>query len=87
MSSAAVHVLTTVNAPYGTNISAHQLATLIADPRSADNVVAAVFAFFSEVPVQAQKQFIADMGVDAEKACQVAGALSRLSGYVLPLAA
>ena len=32
MAKAASLVLATVNAPYGANLSAHQLAALIADP-------------------------------------------------------
>lgn len=80
-------VLTTVNAPYGTDLSAHQLASMIADPKSAGDYNAPVFAFFSEVPPALQKEFIKDMGVDQEQACKVAGQLSEASGYALPLAA
>jgi len=87
MTNVAAQVLATVNAPYGANLSAHQLAAMIADPKSASEFVAPVFSFFSEVSLSAQKQFIAEMGVDAAKASQVAVELSKLSGYPLPLAA
>jgi hypothetical protein len=87
MTNVATQVLTTVNAPYGADLSAHQLAAMIADPKSVSDFVAPVFAFFSEVPAAAQKQFIMGMGVDAAKAGQVAHQLSKLSGYALPLAA
>jgi hypothetical protein len=87
MMNVATQVLSTVNAPYGTGVDAHQLAAMIVDPNSASAFVAPVFAFFSEVPPATQKQFIASMGVDAVKAGQVANALSKLSGYALPLAA
>ena len=87
MMNVATQVLSTVNAPYGAGVDAHQLAAMIVDPKSASAFVAPVFAFFSEVPPATQKQFIAGMGVDAVKASQVADELSKLSGYALPLAA
>lgn len=87
MTNVATQVLATVSAPYGVNLSAQQLAALITDPQSASNFVAPVFAFFSEVPLAVQKQFIAAMGVDEAKVSKVADKLSELSGYALPLAA
>ena len=87
MTNVATQVLTTVNAPYGADLSAHQLAAMIADPKSASNFVAPVFSFFSEVALPVQKKFIADLGVDEAKASEVAGELSKLSGFSLPLAA
>jgi hypothetical protein len=86
MNNVATQVLATVNAPYGAKLSAHQLAAMIADPKSASQCNASVFAFFSEVSALVQKQFIKDMGVDATKAGKVAAKLSKLSGYALPLA-
>ncbi|MFT4055741.1 MAG: hypothetical protein QM681_14650 [Novosphingobium sp.] len=83
--SVATLVLATVNASYAAKVSAHQLAAMITDPRSA-SACNAVFAFFSEVSPVLQKQFIEDMGVDAAKASKVAGQLAKLSGYALPLA-
>lgn len=82
----AIQVLPTVNGPYGANLSAHQLAAMIADLKSACDFVAPVFAFFSEVALPVQKQFIAELGVDPVKAGEVADALSKMSGYTLPLA-
>jgi len=87
MTNVATQVLMTVNASYGANLSAQQLAAMIADPKSATSFVAPVFSFFSEVSLPMQKQFIAGMGVDAAKASVVADELSKLSGYALPLAA
>lgn len=87
MTNVATQVLATVNAPYGASLDAHALAALIADSKSASNFVAPVFAFFSEVPLATQTQFIATMGVDAAKAGAVADQMSKLSGYSLPLAA
>jgi len=86
MTNAASLVLATVNAPYGANLSAHQLAALIADPKSALNFNASVFSFFSEVSPALQLQFVEEMGVDAGKVGAVASQFSHLSGYALPLA-
>ena len=87
MANAVTQVLTTVNAPYGADVSAHQLAAMIVDLKSAIDCNAPVFAFFSEVPLNAQKQFMAAMKVDAIQAGKVADKISELSGYTLPLAA
>lgn len=87
MAKAASLVLATVNAPYGANLSAHQLAAMIADPKSASEFNASVFSFFSEVSPALQLQFVEEMGVDTDKVCAVAGQFSHLSGYALPLAA
>lgn len=86
MTAMATQVLTTVNAPYGADLSAHQLAVMIADPKSASNFSAPVFAFFSEVSPAMQEAFIEDMGVDQAQVCKVAGELSKASGYALALA-
>ncbi|AYJ85000.1 hypothetical protein D3Y57_02835 (plasmid) [Sphingomonas paeninsulae] len=64
------------NGPYGTNVSAHQLAAMIADRESAN-------AFSAPV----QKLFIDATGVDKAKAGKIAAKMSKLSGYVLSLAA
>lgn len=87
MTKLATQVLATVNAPYGANLSAHQLAAMIADLKSAEEGNVYVFGFFAEVSPAAQKQFIADMGVDAVQAKNVAALLSEVSGYNLTLAA
>jgi hypothetical protein len=87
MMTGMAQVLTTVNAPYGADLSAHQLASMIADPKSVSDFNAPVFAFFSEAPPALQKEFIENMGVDREQACKVAGQFSEASGYTLPLAA
>lgn len=49
MVNVASLVLTTVNAPYGADLSAHQLAAKLADLKSASDHDPSVFAFFSEV--------------------------------------
>lgn len=87
MISVAPQVMATVNASYGANLSAHQLAAMIADPKSASISDASVFAFFSEVNPLLQKQFIKDMGVDEAQASFVAEQFAQMSGFPLPLAA
>lgn len=86
MTGVTTQVMATVNAPYGANLSAHQLAEMIADPKSLNECSASVFAFFSEVSAPLQMQFVKDMGVDPGKATKVATQLSKMSGYALPLA-
>ncbi|WIA54032.1 hypothetical protein N6H05_13215 [Sphingobium sp. WTD-1] len=87
MSSVTVQVLTTVNAPYGADLSAHQLAKLLTDLESAVTFNAMAFSFFSEVPADIQQDFLKEMGVSAAAASKVACQFSELSGYALPLAA
>ena len=87
MSNLTAQVLATVNAPYGANHSAHQLAALISDPLSVATCDASVFAFFSEVTPAAQKAFMAEMKVDEDMAKAVASQFSKMAGYSLPLAA
>lgn len=87
MKNLAIQVMTTVNAPYGVNLSAHQLAAMIADPKSASEFNAPVFAFFSELPAFVQKQFLKGMDVDEVQVSKVAIQFAKLSGYTLPLAA
>jgi len=87
MKNVATYVMTTVNAPYGADLSAHQLAALVVDPQSATQFNAPVFSFFSEVPAAVQKQFLKSMGADLVQASKVAGQFAKLSGYTLPLAA
>lgn len=87
MSNVATMVLATVNAPYGADLSAHQLAAMIVDPKSATEFNAPVFSFFSEVPPAAQLEFIKGMGVNPADVESVATQMAELSGYKLPLAA
>jgi hypothetical protein len=86
MTRAAKNVLATINAPYGANLSAQQLAQMIADPESAVSFDASVFAFFSEVVPSLQSAFISEMGVDAARVRQVARAFATRSGFQLALA-
>ncbi|MCW1430897.1 hypothetical protein [Novosphingobium sp. JCM 18896] len=87
MSSVATIVLAMVNAPYGADLCAHQLATMLTDPESATGFSASVFAFFSEIPPALQMDFIEEMELDAAQATKVANRIAEVSGYALPLAA
>lgn len=87
MTNVAKKVLTTVNAPYGANLSVHQLAAKIVDPKSVTTFDASVFAFFSEVKPLLQKAFIQAMGMDEKKVHKVASAFAAKSGFDLALAA
>lgn len=86
MASKTTTVLATVNAPYGTSVSAAQLAHKISSGDSAPEFDCAAFAFFSDVNADLQKSFVSDMGLDLSKVGAVAGAFSKLAGYELPLA-
>ncbi|NOV20865.1 hypothetical protein E5S70_33365 [Ensifer adhaerens] len=86
MSLVAVKVLSTVNAPYGTKLSAEQLASKISDPASAVNFDASAFSFFSEVDENLQISFLGEMHVDPAIASDLARKFSALAGYPLPLA-
>lgn len=79
-------VLSTVNAPYGADLSARQLAARIVDPASVSANDASVFAFFSEVREDLQRQFVDAMGIDRDQAQKVAAQLASKAGYRLPLA-
>ncbi len=86
MSSVAIKVLSTVNAPYGTNLSAEQLATKISDPASVENFDPSAFAFYSEVDESLQKSFLSEMHIDHSEAKQIARKFSALAGYPMALA-
>ncbi len=86
MSVVAVKVLATVNAPYGTALSAEQLASKISDPASVDLFDPSAFCFFSEVYEGLQYSFLDEMCVDPMIACELARKFSALAGYPLPLA-
>jgi len=86
MSKLTAQVLATVNGPYRTKQSAHQLAALIANPSSAQAHNAVAFAFFSEIALAVQLAFIAEMDVDEAKVKAVARQFADMAGYPLPLA-
>lgn len=87
MSSVVLKVLSTVNAPYGTNLSAAQLASKISDIASVESFDASAFSFYSDVNVDLQNQFLDEMHIDHAAASVIAKKFSLLAGYPLALAA
>ena len=87
MSGVALKVLSTVNAPYGTDLSAEELASKISDPESVENFDASAFSFYSEVNADLQHQFLDEMEIDRTSASEIARRFSKLAGYRLALAA
>lgn len=85
MTSVATAVLSTVNAPYGTSLSASDLAAIIRDPFCVDRFDPSAFAFFSEVDARLQRAFIIVMELDFGAALALARRFSDLAGYALPL--
>lgn len=83
--SVALLVLSTVNAPYGTNLTAEELAAKICDPAAVDVPDAAVFCFLSEVGETLQRAFVEEMEIDPIAVRLVAQAFETLAGYELPL--
>ncbi|MEF0941894.1 hypothetical protein QDY28_17165 [Rhizobium sp. BR 362] len=57
-------VLATLNAPYGTSLSAEQFASKIVDPASAEHYDASAFAFFSEFSESLQHSFLDEIHVN-----------------------
>lgn len=86
MTFVAATVLATVNAPYGTSLSAEQLASKIANPVSAHQFDVSAFAFFSDVSEDLQHSFLNEMHINLTDASVVAQKFSDMAGYELPLA-
>lgn len=86
MSAVASKVLGTVNAPYGANLSAHQLAVCISNLDAMKNAFGPVFSFFTEVKLDLQADFIQEMGVE-DGAKSVAAYLQTQCVNPIPLAA
>lgn len=85
MSAVASKILGTVNAPYGTNLSAHQLATCILCKEAMKEAYGPVFSFFTEVHPDLQKEFIQEMGIE-EGAKSAAAYLQAQCANPIPLA-
>ncbi|MDW9419188.1 hypothetical protein CN188_02075 [Sinorhizobium meliloti] len=81
MSIVAVKVLCTVNAAYGTTLSAEQLASKISDPAGAVSFDRSAFSFFSEADESLQISFLDEMHVDPTAASDLGRKFSVLAGY------
>ena len=87
MTHLASKVLSTVNAPYGANLSACQLAACISDLGEMQKAVGPTFAFYTEVKPQHQLAFIAEMSIDKNAAKAVATYIAGKVPYRIDLAA
>lgn len=87
MAQAASKILGTVNAPYGANVSACQLAECISNVEAAQTAMGPVFSFFSEISPDLQNAFVAEMGLSAPEVRKVAEHLQKSCPFPLALAA
>jgi hypothetical protein len=87
MTKVASQILVTVNAPYGANLSACQLAGVISDVEAAQSAMGPAFSFFSEVSPDLQASFVSEMGLPRDKVQEVAKRLQSLCPFPLALAA
>lgn len=85
MSVVASKILGTVNAPYGANLSAHQLASCISSLDAMKGAIGPVFSFFTEVKPELQAHFIQEMGIE-DGAKFVAAYLQTQCSNPIPLA-
>lgn len=85
MSAVASKVLGTVNAPYGANLSAHQLASCVSNLDAMKEAFGPVFSFFTEVKTDLQLDFVKEMGVE-DGAKNVAAYLQTQCANSIPLA-
>lgn len=83
----ASKILETVNAPYGANLSACQLAAAISDIETAQSAMGPAFSFFSEISPELQLSFMSEMGLPHDKVRQVAKHFQALCPFPLALAA
>ncbi|WP_348657586.1 hypothetical protein [uncultured Sulfitobacter sp.] len=86
MAPVASKILGTVNAPYGANLSACELAAAISDIEAAQSAMGPAFSFFSEVSPELQVSFVSEMGLPHEKVRQVAKHFQTLCPFPLALA-
>lgn len=87
MTHIASKVLSTVNAPYGANLSACQLASCISDLGEMQKAIGPAFAFYTEVTTENQIAFIEAMGIDMNAAKTVAKHIACKVPYRIGLAA
>lgn len=85
MSAVTSKVLGTVNAPYGANLSAYQLASCVSDLDAMKEAFGPVFSFFTEVKPDLQLDFVKEMGVE-DGAKIVAAYLQTQCANPIPLA-
>ncbi len=87
MTRTASLVLGTVNAPYGAQITADQLAACISDLDKVNDAYAEAFSFYTEVSAAVQKAFISEMHLDMTAVKSVANFFASKVPYPVHLAA
>lgn len=82
-----VLVLTTVNAPYSTQLSAQELVHCLLDYEAAKAVPGHMSSFFGDVEPDLQLAFANSFGISHAQLAAAAKAFSSYSGELYPLAA
>lgn len=77
-------LLTTVNAPYKTQLDASELAAALKD---GDVALGQVSSFFTEIDVETQMAFAAQYGISSDTLAEVAGSFQVWSGQSVALVA
>jgi hypothetical protein len=80
-------VLTTVNAPYSVQLTAHELAHCLIDQAAAQAVPGHMSSFFGEVSPALQLDFASQHGITPPELKAAAKAFAAYSGESYPLAA
>jgi hypothetical protein len=80
-------VLTTVNAPYRRQLSAHELAECLQDREAAKAVPGHMSSFFGEVEPVLQEAFARAFGISKLELANAAKAFAAYSGEAYPFAA
>jgi hypothetical protein len=80
-------VLTTVNAPYSTPLTAQELVHCLLDHEAAKSVPGHMSSFFGEVKPELQTEFAGLFNITPAKLAAAAKAFSNYSGESYPLAA
>ena len=84
--SVAQAVITSVSAPYGGKVDASALSYLITEESSAESLNPYAFSFFSEVPLNVQREFIEEMKLQLPLAKHVAKVFQENTGAQMLLA-
>lgn len=82
----ARNIVTTVDAPYGTELTAAELARRLVDPESVSDFDPCVFAFLSEIKPALQDSFVEEMRIDRNAVREVAEGFAERCGFPLFLA-
>jgi hypothetical protein len=80
-------VLTTVNAPYSTRLTAQELAHCLLDQDAAKAAPGHMWSFFGDVQPALQQSFAAHFGIGNEQLVASAKAFAAYSGASYPIAA